>query len=191
MTVVPEKFVPTIAYTGAKVQLRGFDGSMREVDTARVKLRFGEMEWQRDVALVKSKELNDKGILAVNVNDSVLWEILCHTERKKFKSIVVVETGNKVWESEEEEKKAQTIVEQENAGTTELTLVDEEEVDEEEDVEEKEYEDEVLEESLVAGEDVLVKEAEEGDVASGDDEGLHNLPCVKENRERERHFWLK
>ena len=44
MTVVPEELVPPIAYTGAKVQLRGFDGSMREVDTAWVKLRFGEME---------------------------------------------------------------------------------------------------------------------------------------------------
>ena len=135
---------------------------------------------------MKSKELNDKGILAVNVNDSVSWEILCsYAEREKFKSIVVVETRNMVREREEEEKEARTIVEQENAGTTELTLVDEEEVDEEEDVEEKEYEDEVLEESLVAGEHVLVMEAEEGDVALGDDEGLHKLPCVKESGERE------
>ena len=76
-------------------------------------------------------------------------------------------------------------MEQENAGTTELTLVDEEEVHEEEHAEAEEYEDEFLEKSLVAGEDVLVKEAE-GDVTSGDGEGLHNLPC-----ERERHFWLK
>ena len=50
---------------------------MREVDAVRVKLRFGQREWQGEVALVKSKELNDKGILAVNVNDSVLWETLC------------------------------------------------------------------------------------------------------------------
>jgi len=76
-----------------------------------------------------------------------------------------------VREREEEEKEAQTIVEQEMVGTAELNFVDEEEVEEE-------YEVEALEESLVAGEDVLVKEVEEGDIASGDDDVLHNLPYV-------------
>ena len=64
------------------------------------------MEWQGEVALVKSKELNDKGILAVNVNDSVSWEILCsYAEREKFKSIVVVETRNMVRRERKRRKK--------------------------------------------------------------------------------------
>ena len=45
----------------------------------------------------------------------------------------------------------------------------------------EEYEDEDLEEALVAGEDVLVKEAEE---ALGDGEGLYNLTSVKKSGER-------
>jgi len=86
--VVLNELILLITYTGAKVQLRGFDGSMREVDTARVKLRFGERKWQGEVALVKFKELNDKRILAVNVSDSVSWEILCsYMEREKSRSI--------------------------------------------------------------------------------------------------------
>ncbi len=40
MTVVPMELVPPSAYTGNKVQLRGFDGSVREVDTAQVTLNM-------------------------------------------------------------------------------------------------------------------------------------------------------
>ena len=82
-------------------------------------------------------------MLAVNVNDSVSWEITClYAEREKVKSIGVMEIRNM---GQGERGGGETSTRNSGAGcegTTDLTLVNEEEVDEEKDVEE-EYEDEV------------------------------------------------
>ena len=193
MTVVPEELVSPIAHTGNQVQLRSFDGGVREVSTASVSMRFGEREWQGEVALVKLKELNDKGILAVNVSDSVSLEILCsYMEKETPRVVSAVETRSKAKEKEEEE---QEIHESENAGTTELSLEDEEEVEEgdhDEVLEESLVagdkileKDEVLEESLVAGDEILAKEVVDENVVSDKGEESLILSCVRENRERE------
>ncbi len=47
---------PPSAYTGNKVQLRGFYGSVREVDTAQVTLNIGGKDWSGVVALVEGTE---------------------------------------------------------------------------------------------------------------------------------------
>ena len=43
MTLVPEELVPPVAHTGHKVQLRGFEGSTKEVGTANVLLKLIRM----------------------------------------------------------------------------------------------------------------------------------------------------
>ena len=73
MTVFPEELVPPVTHTSQKVQLRSFDGNLREVGTACVSLRFGKVEWKGEVALMKSKDLNGRGLLAVNVKDKMAW----------------------------------------------------------------------------------------------------------------------
>ena len=41
------------------MQLRGFDGSVREVDTAQVILNIGEKDWLGLVALVEGTKFDD------------------------------------------------------------------------------------------------------------------------------------
>jgi len=57
MTVVPQEFIPPRAYTGLKVKLRSFEGSVREVETAHVCLAFEKGVWKGEAAMMNVKDI--------------------------------------------------------------------------------------------------------------------------------------
>ena len=58
-----------------------------------VTLKFGDREWKAEAALVSYKDVGGKGLLAVNVSDSVSLDVMCaYAERERLKSVAAVET---------------------------------------------------------------------------------------------------
>ncbi len=123
MTVVPMELVPPSAYTGNKVQLRGFDGSVREVDTAQVTLNILGKDWSGVVALVEGTKLDGKGLFAVNYVNDADWEIVSEFRRNELpKQVRVVETRSMVRERKVSEKDEELVLSEEKAGTSACLL---------------------------------------------------------------------
>ena len=76
-----------------------------------VTLKFGDCEWKREVALVRSKDLGGNGLLAVNVSDSISWDTMCaYAESERLKPVVAVETRSMTREGEVEEREEEEVV---------------------------------------------------------------------------------
>ena len=91
ISVLSEEVMPTIAKTGEWVRVKGYSGESKLRATARVKIGIGGKVLNEVIALASMKQLDGKGLLALNLRNEDAWEILSLL-RESGKGVNVVET---------------------------------------------------------------------------------------------------
>ncbi len=112
------------AKTGQKVQLKGYNGRVDEAEMARVSMCIGSRKWTGDVALVSGRDLDGKGILAINLRDQDSWNII-NEFSGKVQGVNVVETRSGKKEREQVELEDSKCVIEENVGSTSIVMDEE------------------------------------------------------------------
>jgi len=112
ISVVPIEFVPEAAKTGETVKVKGFGGEAVSREVAKVKIHLGSKILDERVVLASSCDLEGKGILAVDLRSSKLWEIIAEF-KEDFKSVNIVETRAQAKDRVESEKEDELTVEKE------------------------------------------------------------------------------
>ncbi len=141
---------------------------------ARVSMCIGSRKWTGDVALVSGRDLDGKGILAINLRDQDSWNIV-NEFRGKVQGVNVVETRSGKKEREQVELEDSKCVIEENAGSTSIVM--------DEEVENVECTDEDDEEVLEISDSDIVKVAAEGGV--GEVDVALDIPIVNEGNDRD------
>ena len=172
--------VPETARTGEQVRVKGYSGNSELRELAKVEIVLGEKVLHEKVALASMRELDGKGLLALNLRRKDAWDILSLFKEKE-ESVNTVVTRAQARECDKQERIEKETVEFEQPiilgiGNQEMTQVEESGRSSEEGVVSYVLEAAEGETSSVVG-DVDASEEEINKVVT-------DLPCMKKGKDR-------